>query len=1118
MKRAVATPSTGAKKPPAIATEPKRPAPPPAAAAQSSTSGAKGTPSRRPSTADRTGARSGVDDPTSIKTDAATLSATQMLEQLTKSLSLYTSREQRIPSSATSDEGTTPVTLKSGAVAKGVAISLPLPTSSTGKCAVSLAAATVQRAAGTLQIRGGGEDGDALIVASAHTSDTVVSSLSTAMLTKAMDATTGTAKWDNKSGEVVAINGAESSAAPSVTLRAAPDGTSVEVQAASGAKVRLTSISVVTPAASCIVSDATVGGGPTSQLPCGRGTLTIAGTGANATELTVEGAMRDGVPHGAAKMTASDRRWHFEGDWVRGAPQGRGVEVAAGKTVFSGEYVGGRRHGDGEAHDYLGHSGVTARGSWANGTLSGPVTLLAVPTPPPTAATGGAQKPAPFATVDLDAAASNTAVTLKVPIGEFRGVVVYPAKDALGSSWHQALRRAKMQAAGGADSPSPTATLSGSDLLAAAVTSLRAHAGLAIAAGRTHQHSVRLRTVAMLYAQAVRGHASAAATLRALEAISKDVTEYGLVRDEEKRHQARAAEFAARANAAHKAAAEKLAAATALEKKTAQLEQEATTSRENAKAEGGGDDGTGSAADSPTKTKSHTAAYEERLAMANKRLAAARLDLKSTKQMVLAVEKRVNGQRDVISTLEGQKSLTEEARLSAVTKLETAIADYDAKIAAEEAAVAERQRRLTALEAELVVGRGRMEGLAARLETSMGFGSASDAAAKLERVEADLARRRAELATAQTALDALRARRDTAAMRVADLHRAEREGDRELKASESAAADLREKLRKQRQRQDEEASRALEAEGRLQAMRSNRAAFNDDEDESAIRARHTRNVETFAARRDKANCELAALRHENEHLITQTQQLIAQRQAAQLQLRTSSLETVSPSPPASPTPLEVYGRSGPPTPLNSGNDSRIIALRKEIEKITAAMEQLTLEAKRLKDLRAAPAWMSLNVSACSLAQLKAMQAELRKAMGEGEGHVKQLRLDVAAAKAAADERKRETDSRRPAVPRDAKSDWQLKALQEALERRDTRLGDLKMQVARIKQLEAKLAVAGDTMIDLTAAAEVRHQQSVSKAKSDQAWASARNAATRRTPTNGLQSESSFGTSKSGSHF
>jgi chromosome segregation ATPase len=411
-----------------------------------------------------------------------------------------------------------------------------------------------------------------------------------------------------------------------------------------------------------------------------------------------------------------------------------------------------------------------------------------------------------------------------------------------------------------------------------------------------------------------------------------------------------------------------------------------------------------------------------------------------------------------------------------------------------------------------------MEGLAARLETSMGFGSASDAAAKLERVEADLARRRAELATAQTALDALRARRDTAAMRVADLHRAEREGDRELKASESAAADLREKLRKQRQRQDEEASRALEAEGRLQAMRSNRAAFNDDEDESAIRARHTRNVETFAARRDKANCELAALRHENEHLITQTQQLIAQRQAAQLQLRTSSLETVSPSPPASPTPLEVHGRSGPPTPLNSGNDSRIVALRKEIEKITAAMEQLTLEAKRLKDLRAAPAWMSLNVSVCSLAQLKAMQAELRKAMGEGEGHVKQLRLDVAAAKAAADERKRETDSRRPAVPRDAKSDWQLKALQEALERRDTRLGDLKMQVARIKQLEAKLAVAGDTMIDLTAAAEVRHQQSVSKAKSDQAWASARNAATRRTSTNGLQSESSFGTSKSGSHF
>jgi hypothetical protein len=56
-----------------------------------------------------------VDDPTSIKTDAVTLSATQMLEQLARSLSLYTSREQRmIPSSATSDEGTTPVTLKSG--------------------------------------------------------------------------------------------------------------------------------------------------------------------------------------------------------------------------------------------------------------------------------------------------------------------------------------------------------------------------------------------------------------------------------------------------------------------------------------------------------------------------------------------------------------------------------------------------------------------------------------------------------------------------------------------------------------------------------------------------------------------------------------------------------------------------------------------------------------------------------------------------------------------------------------------------------------------------------------------------------------------------------------------
>jgi hypothetical protein len=301
----------------------------------------------------------------------------------------------------------------------------------------------MQRAAGTLQIRGGGEDGDALIVASASMSDIVMSSVSTVMLTKTMDATTGTAKWDDKSGEVVAINGAGSSTAPSVTLRASSDGASVEVQAASGAKVRLTSISVVTPAASCTVNDATVGGGATSQLPCGRGALTIAGTGANATELTVEGAMRDGVPHGAAKMTASDRRWHFEGDWVRGAPQGRGVEIAAGKAVFSGEYVGGRRHGDGEAHDYLGHSGVTARGNWANGTLSGPVTLLAVPTPPPTATTGGAQKPAPFAIVDLDAAASNTTVTLKVPIGEFRGVMVYPAKDALGSSWHQALRRAK---------------------------------------------------------------------------------------------------------------------------------------------------------------------------------------------------------------------------------------------------------------------------------------------------------------------------------------------------------------------------------------------------------------------------------------------------------------------------------------------------------------------------------------------------------------------------------------------------------------------------------------------------------------------------------------------------
>ena len=59
----------------------------------------------------------------------------------------------------------------------------------------------------------------------------------------------------------------------------------------------------------------------------------------------------------------------YDGTWQEGIPNGPGREVSAAGDVFEGEFVMGKKHGQGKL---VKKSGVTYEGAWDAGVPHGP--------------------------------------------------------------------------------------------------------------------------------------------------------------------------------------------------------------------------------------------------------------------------------------------------------------------------------------------------------------------------------------------------------------------------------------------------------------------------------------------------------------------------------------------------------------------------------------------------------------------------------------------------------------------------------------------------------------------------------------------------------------------------
>jgi hypothetical protein len=176
-------------------------------------------------------------------------------------------------------------------------------------------------------------------------------------------------------------------------------------------------------------------------------------------------------------------------------------------------------------------------------------------------------------------------------------------------------------------------------------------------------------------------------------------------------------------------------------------------------------------------------------------------------------------------------------------------------------------------------------------------------------------------------------------------------------------------------------------------------------------------------------------------------------------------------------------------------------LQQDAAAALARAEAAAAEAKRLKAHDgAAPLFLGANVAGCSIAELRALQQEIAAATKSTDAEMRELRAGIAAEKGRREQAASNVEALKAqqAQHEAAGVDWRMRALQTAVETRDSRIVDLRAQVSRIKQLEAKLAVALDKATSMSCSVQVRQQHSLSKARSDNDWAAARTTAVRRT--------------------
>ena len=76
------------------------------------------------------------------------------------------------------------------------------------------------------------------------------------------------------------------------------------------------------------------------------------------------------------------------------------------------------------------------------------------------------------------------------------------------------------------------------------------------------------------------------------------------------------------------------------------------------------------------------------------------------------------------------------------------------------------------------------------------------------------------------------------------------------------------------------------------------------------------------------------------------------------------------------------------------------------------------------------------------------------------------------------------------------SDWRMRALQEEVDARESRIVALRSELRRVTQLEAKIESAKDTLRTLTQRAELRQNTAATMARADMEWSASVNLARR----------------------
>lgn len=160
------------------------------------------------------------------------------------------------------------------------------------------------------------------------------------------------------------------------------------------------------------------------------------------------------------------------------------------------------------------------------------------------------------------------------------------------------------------------------------------------------------------------------------------------------------------------------------------------------------------------------------------------------------------------------------------------------------------------------------------------------------------------------------------------------------------------------------------------------------------------------------------------------------------------------------------------------------------------------EAQRQKKLRSPPpkaASEKIDMRESfdgSVAELKTLLQRMKKENEQYEGEVADLRRVVADAQKELDEAKRKKSPEQNHNNNNNGADWRMRALQEEVDARESRIGSLRAELRRVTQLEAKIESAKDTLRTLTQRAELRQNTAATMARADMEWSASVNLARR----------------------